>query len=111
MNRAATGGESKLMNTTTAEVMAAVTGLDPGQTKRAVRLRETRPYSSVDIALDTIGGKKDPEVRGLVEVRTAYFIVGGYIRSDRVESYSETLLHRTGSAQAPSVKVIWQQRN
>ena len=99
------------LNTATAEVMAAVTGLDPGQTKRAVRLRETRPYTTVEIALDTIGGKKDPEVRSLVDIKTAYFIVAGYIRYDRVESYSETLLHRSGSAQAPSVKVIWQQRN
>lgn len=105
-------GQTKVnLNTCTAEVMAAVTSLDPGSTKRSVRLRETKPYTTVEIALDSIGGKKDAEVRSLVDIKTAYFIVGGYIRYDRVESYSETLLYRSGSAQVPSVKVVWQQRS
>ena len=52
------------------------------------------------------GGTKTAEMRALVDVKTAFFIVAGYIRYDRVESYSETLLYRSGTSNNPSVKVI-----
>lgn len=104
------------LNTTTAEVAAAVLDADVGTAQRGVRNRETKPYETVDLAIDGFisGATKTPEMRALVDVKTTFFIVAGYIRYDRVESYSETLLYRsgaTGSATNVSVKVIWQQRN
>lgn len=99
------------LNTASAEVLAAATRVDLGRGQRAVRQRESRPFESVSIGLGVIGGEKDALVTPLVDVKTSYFIVAGYIRYDRVESYSETLLHRESSTRGPSVKVIWQQRN
>ncbi len=101
------------LNTATAEVAAAVLNIDVGSAQRGVRNRETKPYESEELAMDGFitGGTKTAEMRALVDVKTAFFIVAGYIRYDRVESYSETLLYRSGTSNNPSVKVIWQQRN
>ena len=107
------------LNTATAEVAAAVLDIDVGTAMRGVRNRETKPYTSVDLAVDgfigggasSSGGTNTAERRALVDVKTAFFIVAGYIRYDRVESYSETLLYRSGTQNNASVKVIWQQRN
>ena len=102
------------LNTAMPEVIAAVLDIDLGRAQSGVRNRESRPYENVDLAIDGFGGEKTAERKALVDVQTSYFIVAGYIRYDRVESYSETLLYRQAAQannQNPSVKVIWQQRN
>ena len=102
------------LNTAMPEVIAAVLDVDIGRAQSGVRNRETRPYETVDLAIDGFGGEKTAQKKALVGVETSYFVVAGYIRYDRVESYSETLLYRQASQstnQIPSVKVIWQQRN
>ena len=100
------------LNTAMPEVIAAVLNVDLGRAQSGVRNRESRPYENENLAIDGFGGEKTPEVTALVDVKTSYFIVAGYIRYDRVESYSETLLYRQGTQpNNPSVKVIWQQRN
>ncbi|MGE0311174.1 MAG: type II secretion system minor pseudopilin GspK [Lautropia sp.] len=99
------------LHTASAEVIAAVLDISLGQAKRFVRNRETKPYGSVDLAIDSAGGQKSPEIRQLVDVSTNWFIIGGLIRYDRIESLTETLLHRTGNQASQSVKVVWQHRN
>ena len=103
------------LNTAMPEVIAAVMNVDLGRAQSGVRNRESRPYETVDLAISGFGGENTntAELKALVDVATSYFIVAGYIRYDRVESYSETLLYRQGTQnnQNPSVKVIWQQRN
>ena len=99
------------LHTASAEVIAAMLDIQLGQAKRFVRNRETKPYGSVELAIDAAGGQKSPEIIQLVDISTNWFIIGGLIRYDRIESLTETLLHRTGSSSSQSVKVVWQHRN
>ncbi len=48
-----------------------------------------------------------PALAGMVSVNTSYFLVRGFVRYDRVDAQTETLIERMGN----KVTVVWQQRS
>lgn len=94
------------INTATPEVIAAVVGVDLTEARRFVARRErVQFYRTIDAAANEFNPR--PTIAAnLVGVNSAFFVVTGVIRYDRVESSSETLLERM----ADRVEVIWQLR-
>lgn len=102
------------LHTASAEVVAAMLGVPVAQGKSFVRMREQKPFDKVDLAIgaiSSIDSNSVVKIKDLVSVSTDYFIITGLIRYDRIESLTETLLHRSGGQAAASVKVVWQHRN
>lgn len=94
------------VNTAPPEVIAAmIEGVDLSAARRFVARRERTFYRTVDQAAQEFDGRPTLPA-GMLGVNSAFFLVTGVLRYDRVESNSETLLERT----ADRVEVIWQLR-
>jgi len=94
------------VNTASAEVMLApLHALDLASAQQLVTRRE-RDLFFKDMAdfKEKVGKNVQAE---LVDFQTSYFLVRGLIRFGRVESFTETLLHRQSQR---NVRVIWQRR-
>lgn len=93
-------------NTASAEVLAAVIEeLDLSAAQQVVTQRERQTFFKDANDLNDKVGKNVQA--GLVDFKTSYFLVRGLIRFGRVESFTETLLHRQSQS---NVRVIWQRR-
>jgi general secretion pathway protein K len=94
------------VNTAPPEVIAAmIEGVDLSVARRFVARRERTFYRTVDQAAADLDGRPTLSA-GLLGVNSAFFLVTGVLRYDRVESNSETLLERM----ADRIEVIWQLR-
>jgi general secretion pathway protein K len=94
------------VNTAGAEVIAAtIDGLDLGAARRFVARREGTFVRDLGQAGQAIAGQSAPNPL-LLAVNSAFFVVTGVIRYDRVESQTETLLERMSDR----VEVVWQLR-
>lgn len=94
------------VNTAPPEVIAAmIEGVDLSAARRFVARRERTFYRTVDQAAQEFDGRPTLPA-GMLGVNSAFFLVTGVLRYDRVESNSETLLERM----ADRVEVIWQLR-
>lgn len=94
------------VNTASAEVLAAVIeDLDLSAAQQLVTQRERQTFF-LDMADFNKRVGKNVQA-GLVDLQTSYFLVRGLIRFGRVESFTETLLHRQSQS---NVRVIWQRR-
>lgn len=92
-------------NTASAEVLTAIIkDLDLSAAQQVVTGRERYSFFKDDADFESKVGKNVQD--GLVDFQTSYFLVRGLIRFGRVESFTETLLHRQGR----TVEVIWQRR-
>lgn len=94
------------VNTASAEVLAAVGGIEPGVARQVVAWREGGRFFS---AASEIGSRFGvPAVaESRLGVTSAFFVVRGVVRFDRVESSTETLLQRAPSG----VVTVWQLRS
>ena len=94
------------LNTAAPEVLAAaIESLDLSAARRFVARRERTFYRTLDQAAGDLDGQPvlNPAV---LAVGSAFFLVTGVIRYDRVESQTETLLERLSER----VEVVWQLR-
>ncbi|MFK7962627.1 MAG: type II secretion system minor pseudopilin GspK [Burkholderiaceae bacterium] len=92
-------------NTAPAEVLAAIIeDLDLSAAQQFVTQRERSFLRNLQELNDKL--RKNVQA-DLVDFRTSYFLVRGLIRFGRVESFTETLLHRQSQS---NVRVIWQRR-
>jgi general secretion pathway protein K len=94
------------LNTAAPEVLAAaIESLDLSAARRFVARRERTFYRTLDQAAGDLDGQPvlNPSV---LAVGSAFFLVTGVIRYDRVESQTETLLERLSER----VEVVWQLR-
>jgi len=93
-------------NTASAEVLTAIIeDLDLSAAQQVVTGRERHSFFKDEADFkDKVGKNVQP---GLVDFQTSYFLVRGLIRFGRVESFTETLLHRQSQT---NVQVIWQRR-
>lgn len=96
------------VNVNTAEpiVLAALLpelGLD-GARRFVSQVR--RQYRTLDQATAAMGADMTVPA-GVLSVSSAYFLVRGVVRYDRVEDQTDTLLYRTGNR----VDIVWQQRS
>ncbi len=97
------------LNTAPAEVLAAlVEDLDLSTARRLVIDRERKWFNRVEDfrSLIPVTQAQTTLRADLMATTTQYFLVRGLIRFGRVESFTETLLHR----QTQRVEVIWQRR-
>lgn len=94
------------INTAPAEVIAAVVpSLDVPSARRFVARRERTFYRTLEQAAVELDSQ--PVLNpGLLGVGSAFFVVTGVIRYDRVESQTDTLLERMNDR----VEVLWQLR-
>jgi general secretion pathway protein K len=94
------------LNTAPAEVLAAVVPeLDLAAARRFVERRRDTFFRDLDDAAQRIDGR--PVLApALLGVGSAYFLLRGVIRFDRVEVASETLLSRASGR----IEIVWQQR-
>lgn len=95
------------LNTASGPVIAAV--LPNVQREDAMRFvnQARREYATTAIALERVKVGAAPAMAGMVSVNTGYFLVRGFVRYDRVDAQTETLIERTGN----KVSVVWQQRS
>lgn len=95
------------LNTASAEVLAAVIPeLDLVGARRFVARRERTFFRQLSDASALLDGQ--PVLSpNMLSVGSAFFLVRGVVRFDRVEATSETLLER----QADRVDIVWQQRH
>ncbi len=99
-------GTSVNVNTAAPEVLAAlIEPLDLSSARRFVARRERTFYRTLDQAAGELGGTTTLNP-SLLTVGSAFFLVTGVIRYDRVESQTETLLERMSDR----VEVVWQLR-
>ena len=93
-------------NTASAEVLAAIIeDLDLSAAQQVVTQRERLTFfKDFNDFKDRVGKNVQAD---LVDFQTSYFLVRGLIRFGRVESFTETLLHRQSQS---NVRVIWQRR-
>lgn len=97
------------VNTAPAEVLTAlVADLDLSSARRIVTQRERKWFNTIEEFRAALAlSPSNTTLRSdLLTVKTQYFLVRGLIRFGRVESFTETLLHR----QTQRVEVIWQRR-
>jgi general secretion pathway protein K len=94
------------LNTAPAEVLAAIVpDMDLAAARRFVERRRETFFRDLDDAAQRIDGR--PVLpQAMLGVGSAYFLLRGVIRFDRVEVASETLLSR-GSGR---IDIVWQQR-
>lgn len=94
------------LNTAPAEVLAAIVpDMDLSAARRFVERRRDTFFRDLDDAAQRIDGR--PVLpQAMLGVGSAYFLLRGVIRFDRVEVASETLLSR-GSGR---IDIVWQQR-
>ena len=94
------------VNTATPEVLAAVGGFEPGVARQVVAWREGgRFFASASEIGSRFGVPTVAESR--LGVTSAFFVVRGVVRFDRVESSTETLLQRAPAG----VLTVWQLRS
>lgn len=95
------------LNTAPAEVLAAaIPELDLVGARRFVARRERTFFRQLSDASALLDGQ--PVLSpNMLSVGSAFFLVRGVVRFDRVEATSETLLER----QADRVDIVWQQRH
>ena len=100
------------LNTASAEVIHAATGMDLASAQRLVSARAMRPFQSVTDAAEAAGHageriKKCPAQ--WCDVLSHYFEVRGRLRLDDVALEEIALVHRPSGRQPP-VAVLWRQR-
>jgi len=95
------------LNTAPAEVIAAaIPSLDLVGARRFVAMRERTFFRQLSDASALLDGQ--PVLSpNMLSVGSAFFLVRGVVRFERVEATSETLLER----QADRVDIVWQQRH
>lgn len=82
------------LNTTTAEVLAAVfEGLDRGSAERVLRGRPAGGYPSLDAVKQQLGSAATPDATAL-SVSTSFFEIVGELRYDRYVLREQTLVQR-----------------
>jgi general secretion pathway protein K len=96
------------INTTSAEVLAArVVNLDLASARSLIGKRDRKFFSQLSEAQTILNATQQlPEA--VWSVGSAFFLVRGLVKYDRVESRSDTLLERKDSNK--SIEVIWQDR-
>jgi general secretion pathway protein K len=99
------------INTAPAETLAAVIpDLDLAGARRFVSNRERTAYrdlATAGTAMFAGSSNATPLSPTLLDVKSAFFVVRGTIKFDRVEASTETLLNRISARQ---VDVVWQRR-
>ena len=98
------------VNTASAEVLSAVLDIGIGQARQLVDKRDRTPYQELAVFKNEANALNEniPEdIFNRLSLNSKYFLVRGLIRFGRVESLSETLLHRPDTRR---VNVIWQRR-
>jgi general secretion pathway protein K len=95
------------LNTASGPVIAAI--LPTVQREDAMRFvnQARREYATAAMALQKVKDGASPALASMVSINTSYFLVRGFVRYDRVDAQTETLIERTGS----KVTVVWQQRS
>ena len=100
------------LNTASAEVIHAVTGIDLASAQRMAAARAARPFKSIADAAQAAGGAQQP-VRECpaqwCDVRSSFFEVQGRLRLDDV-ALQETAAVQRGQGRHPPVTVLWRQR-
>jgi general secretion pathway protein K len=87
-------------------IAAVVPEIDLAGARRFVARRERTFFRDLAGASAAFDGTPTLSA-SLVSVGSAFFIVRGVVRFDRVESSSETLLERNGDR----IDIVWQQRH
>jgi general secretion pathway protein K len=98
------------VNTASAEVLAAVLDVGIGQARQLADKRDRTPYQELAVFKNDANALNEnisEDIFSRLSLNSKYFLVRGLIRFGRVESLSETLLHRTDNRR---VNVIWQRR-
>ncbi len=95
------------LNTASGPVISAI--LPTVQREDAMRFvsQARRQYATAQMALQKIKDGAAPATTGMASVNTQYFLLIGFVRYDRVDAQTETLIERTGN----KVTVVWQQRS
>ncbi len=95
------------LNTASGPVIAAI--LPTVQREDAMRFvnQSRREYATPALALQKIKDGAAPALGAMVSINTSYFLVRGFVRYDRVDAQTETLIERTPN----KVTVVWQQRS
>ena len=95
------------LNTASGPVIAAV--LPTVQREDAMRFvnQARREYATPAMALQKVKDGAAPALAGMVSVNSSYFLLIGFVRYDRVDAQTETLIERLGN----KVTVVWQQRS
>jgi general secretion pathway protein K len=95
------------LNTASGPVIAAI--LPTVQREDAMRFvnQARREYATAAMALQKVKDGASPALASMVSINTSYFLVRGFVRYDRVDAQTETLIERTGN----KVTVVWQQRS
>ena len=100
------------LNTASAEVIHAVTGIDLASAQRMAAARAARPFKSIADAAQAAGGAQQP-VRECpaqwCDVLSSFFEVQGRLRLDDV-ALQETAAVQRGQGRHPPVTVLWRQR-
>ena len=100
------------LNTASAEVIHAVTGIDLASAQRMAAARAARPFKSIADAAQAAGGTQQ-QVRECpaqwCDVLSSFFEVQGRLRLDDV-ALQETAAVQRGQGRHPPVTVLWRQR-
>lgn len=100
------------LNTASAEVIHAVTGIDLASAQRMAAARAARPFKSIADAAQAAGGAQQ-QVRECpaqwCDVLSSFFEVQGRLRLDDV-ALQETAAVQRGQGRHPPVTVLWRQR-
>ena len=100
------------LNTASAEVIHAVTGIDLASAQRMAAARAVRPFKNIIDAAQAAGSAQQ-QVRECpaqwCDVRSSFFEVQGRLRLDDV-ALQETAAVQRGQGRHPPVTVLWRQR-
>ena len=100
------------LNTASAEVIHAVTGIDLASAQRMVAARAARPFKNINEAARAADAAAS-QIRACptqwCDVWSAFFEVQGRLRLDDV-ALQETAVVQRGQGRHPPVAILWRQR-
>lgn len=95
------------LNTASAEVLyASLPGLDLAEAQRWVRLRESRPWATLEEVRQALGGPSLAVQEGRHGVSSRFFEITGRIRLDNSVLEEKTTVQREGI----DVRLLWRER-